>query len=405
MRKKAYVKEMSRVNSNFLFLAEEFPLLEKIGSLAEKYLYTDPNACLYKIGTLAETMVNLMFEIVEGLKPPPGNDNTQANKVKILLREKLITKEIGDIFTRIRLSRNEAVHAGYDSFEACGALLEQAHTLSVWFMRAYADELYQPVPFVMPDDIRGRANYKKLLDEYEKLAAELEKALADAPPERARKRVHASERRRRAEKAARDMRLSEREVRYIIDEQLRNAGWEADTFNLRYSKGTRPEKGRNLAIAEWPTDLTVCKWGYMDYALFAGLELLGVVEANAYRNDMLFFIGNQCREYSMGVKEEHMGYVIGTWDEYKAPFLFAANGRACTKENETQSGVWFRDARNGANMPRVLQGWIGPRDLLDMLESDVAAANKKLSDFSYDPLRDADGLGLRPYQIEAIANE
>jgi len=113
------------MNSNFSFLAEEFPLLEKTGSLAEKYLYTDPNACLYKMGALAETMVNLMFDM-EGLKPPSGNDNTQANKVKILLREKLITKEIGDIFTRVRLSRNEAVHAGYDSFEACGALLEQA---------------------------------------------------------------------------------------------------------------------------------------------------------------------------------------------------------------------------------------------------------------------------------------
>ena len=66
--------------------------------------------------------------------------------------------------------------------------------------------------------------------------------------------------------------------------------------------------------------------------------------------------------------------------------------------------MWFRNARDGANTPRALQGWIGPRDMLDMLESDVAAANKKLSDFSYDPLRDADGLGLRPYQIEAIAN-
>ena len=202
-------------------------------------------------------------------------------------------------------------------------------------MEIYGNELFQPVPFVMPDDIRSRANYRKLLEEYEKLAAELEKALANAPPERAHKHVHASERRRRAEKAARDIRLSEREVRYIIDEQLRKAGWEADTFHLRYSKGTRPEKGRSIAIAEWPTDLTVCKWGYMDYACFAGLELIGVVEANAYRNDMLFFIGNQCREYSMGVKEEHMGYAVGAWGEYKVPFLFAANGRAYIKENMT----------------------------------------------------------------------
>lgn len=45
---------------------------------------------------------------------------------------------------------------------------------------------------------------------------------------------------------------SEAETRYIIDEQLRQVGWEADTENLRYSKGTRPTKEPNMAIAEWP---------------------------------------------------------------------------------------------------------------------------------------------------------
>ena len=37
-----------------------------------------------------------------------------------------------------------------------------------------------------------------------------------------------------------------------------------------------------------------------------------------------------------------------------------------------------------------------------MLELDIDAANRKLSEFSYDLLRDKDGLSLRPYQIEAI---
>ncbi|MCL2497373.1 MAG: DEAD/DEAH box helicase family protein [Symbiobacteriaceae bacterium] len=387
--------------SNFVFLADDFPVLEKLGGLAESYLYADPNACLYKMGYLAENMVNIMFELND-LKPPSGNDNTQANKLKILLKEKLISKEISDIFYRIRISRNEAVHAGYDSFEECQALLAQTHTLTVWFMQVYGDELYEPIPFVMPEDIRIHIDYHKLLDDYEKLVAELEKVQLLATSQRPHTHVHPAEHRRRAEKATRNLRLSEREVRYIIDEQLRKVGWEADTFNLRYARGTRPEKGRNLAIAEWPTDLTVCKWGYMDYALFAGLELVGVVEANAYRNDMLFFINNQCREYSMGVKEEHIEHVTGTWGEYKVPFLFATNGRAYLEQAESRSGVWFRDARSEADSPKVLQGWIGPQDLQEMLTFDVAAANQELSDYSYDLLRDKDGLSLRPYQIEAI---
>ena len=389
------------LDSNFLFLAEDFPALEKMGSLAENYLYADPNACLYKMGSLAETMVNYIFEM-DDLKPPSGNDNTQANKLKILQREKLITKEISDIFYRIRISRNEAVHAGLDSFEECRALLEQTHTLTIWFMQAYGNEHYEAIPFILPDDISNQADYLKLIDENEKLSSELEKAQAAALSKREHAHIHASERRQRAEKAARNIRLSERESRYIIDEKLRKAGWDADTFNLRYSKGTRPEDGRNIAIAEWPTDLTVCKWGYMDYALFAGLELIGVVEANADRHDILFAIDNQCREYSMGVKEEHLGYAGGTWGEYKVPFLFAANGRGYMKQIETKSGVWFRDARDNSNNPRSLQGWIGPHDLTDMLTSDIAAANRNLSEYSYDPLRDKDGLSLRPYQIEAI---
>jgi len=97
-----------------------------------------------------------------------------------------------------------------------------------------------------------------------------------------------------------------------------------------------------------------------------------------------------------------MGYVAGTWGEYKAPFLFATNGRAYRKQLEASSGVWFRDARSDDNAPRVLRGWIGPRDLLDILESDIDAANRRLSEFSFDLLCDQDGLNLRPYQVEAI---
>lgn len=44
--------------------------------------------------------------------------------------------------------------------------------------------------------------------------------------------------------------MNESETRALIDKQLRQVSWEADTNNLRYSKGTRPVNGRNIAIAE-----------------------------------------------------------------------------------------------------------------------------------------------------------
>ena len=58
------------------------------------------------------------------------------------------------------------------------------------------------------------------------------------------------------------MTLSEEQTRELIDEQLRKVGWEANTKEIRYSKGSRPTKGKNLAIAEWPTDSKTGTVGY-----------------------------------------------------------------------------------------------------------------------------------------------
>jgi type I restriction enzyme R subunit len=46
---------------------------------------------------------------------------------------------------------------------------------------------------------------------------------------------------------------SEAGTRLRIDAQLRQAGWEVDSEAITFAKGARPERGRNLAIAEWPT--------------------------------------------------------------------------------------------------------------------------------------------------------
>ena len=53
------------------------------------------------------------------------------------------------------------------------------------------------------------------------------------------------------------MELSEEETRVLIDDQLREAGWEVNTpmLNYRYRK-VLPDKSKAMAIAEWP-----CKRG------------------------------------------------------------------------------------------------------------------------------------------------
>jgi type I restriction enzyme R subunit len=80
----------------------------------------------------------------------------------------------------------------------------------------------------------------------------------------------------RGEEAASRIDLDEAETRALIDQQLRDRDWEADTKLLRYARGVRPAKKRNMAIAEWPTSS-----GPADYALFVGLKLVGLWRRSA----------------------------------------------------------------------------------------------------------------------------
>ena len=395
------------MNSNFSFMADKFPAIEKIGSLAEVYLYTDPNTCLIKLGLLAEIIVNYMLEL-DGIAPPV-TDNTHANRIKILKRADMLPKDIDEILYVLRIKRNKAAHDGYDSFEDCKSLLRMAHALCCWFMQTYGDFNYESSDFITPVDTRKQSEgmkleIKKLIDENEKLYTELEKAKAASLSPSVNTTIKASERREKAGRAVNKLKLSEAETRLLIDEQLRKVGWEADSENLRYSKGTRPQKGKNLAIAEWPTDSTVCKYGEADYALFVGLTLVGVIEAKPTHKNVSSVIDNQCKEYSKGIRFEHSEYIIpnNNWGDYKAPFLFATNGRPYLKQLDIKSGIWFRDARSDSNIARALQGWISPQGMMEMLDKDIATANRLLTDTSYDLLHDKDGLNLRRYQIDAI---
>ena len=188
----------------------------------------------------------------------------------------------------------------------------------------------------------------------------------------------------------------------MIDEQLRMVGWDADTENLRYSKGTRPTKGRNLAIAEYPTNSKVGNRGYADYALFVGEKLVGIIEAKAIHKDIPSVIDYQGKDYPRCIRKEDEKYVIDTWGEFKVPFTFATNGRPYLKQYKTKSGIWFLDLRKPDNSPMPLRGWMSPDGMEELLAADIEGKNKNLKEMSYDLLTDKDGLNLRPYQLNAI---
>lgn len=382
------------MKSNFAFLKSHFPVLANFGILAEKYCYSDSNSCIMKLGMIGETIVNLMLTYDKIKIPPECNAVT---KIKILSLQGLLTPDLSDILHALRKARNKAAHTNYENIKEGQTLLEMAYSLCEWFMQTYGDWEYKHCKFVMPTeadaqsitDNDDKAAEQKMLEESEKIAA-------------AAKAVAADERRKRALVAASQRQKSEAETRYMIDTQLRKVGWEADTENLRYAKGIRPQKGKNLAIAEWPTLSAAGNKGRADYALFAGEKLVAVIEAKAEHKDIPSVIDYQCKEYAQNIRPEDEKYVITTWGKYKAPFVFATNGRPYLAQLETKSGIWFLDLRESANMPKALRGWISPDGMLKLLESDIEKADKALQTLPYDFLRDKDGLNLRQYQLNAI---
>ena len=385
------------MKSNFEFLNRYWPALAQIGAAAESYVYSDANACLYKLGMFGERLILEIFAF-EHIKEPTI-DNTHANRIRLLKREGLIPKKIDDILYALRKTRNDAVHAGADSVEDAKTLLSMTYSLAVWFMEVYGDWGYIAPAFVIPENV-VQPDYASIIKEQEEKIAALSKQVEAVSTAASTKT--SKERAEKGENASESMELSEAETRYLIDEQLRKFGWETDTNTLRYSKGTRPQKGRNLAIAEWPTDSAVGKNGYADYALFVGLKLVGIVEAKKAAIDIPSVIDHQCKEYAKGIKDEHQAYIINQWGAYKVPFVFATNGRKYLKQIETKSGIWYLDLRNVANAPKALQGWISPQGLMEQLEKDIAVANARLQNTPFDLLRDPDGLNLRKYQINAI---
>lgn len=120
------------MKSNFEYLKRYWPALAQIGAAAENYLYSDPNACLYKLGIFAERLILEIFAFEH--IPEPTIDNTHSNRIRMLKREGLIPKKIDDILYAIRKTRNSAVHNGEDSVDDAKILLQMTYNLSTWFI-------------------------------------------------------------------------------------------------------------------------------------------------------------------------------------------------------------------------------------------------------------------------------
>ena len=427
--------------SNFNFLNEYWPDFAQIMEFAENYVYTDPASSKNKSGLFVELMVREILRI-ENI-PEPETENSNYSRIKLLKNNGLLPYDVSQWITQVRLRRNDSTHENKASEQEALLVLGFAHHIAVWFMQVYGDGAFEASDFVKPEPPKKVPDYTRLvlnqerkieeqneqiaskeselaasnalLLEREKLLAQQQAIIEKLTKEREALKVvtpqatlSKQERQKSSAKAILNARLTEDETRKLIDEQLRKVGWEADTENLRYSKGTRPQKGRKIAIAEWPTNSEKNADDRADYALFVGEQLIGIIEAKAYEKSVYSIIDNQCREYARNIKEEDEKYCMGKWqsgfqkEEFKVPFVFATNGRPYLKQIETESGIWFLDLRKNTNAPQALHGWYSPEDLLAKFKQNVDEADQKLENLPYDFLRDPDGLNFRYYQLKAV---
>ena len=381
--------------SNFKFLHSTWPVLAELGDLAEKNLYLDPNTSLIKLRMLGELLAKYLLAY-ENYEDPI--DGKQISRLNLLNSKGIIPERLVPFFHSLRIIGNKATHEVYGTKEDAQTHLKLAHRLGVWFRQTYGEGEYTYQDFILPkqplDDTSQLTSLKEELLKrsaqmeavQDRLQTELEslKALeVDEETKAARRKLSA--------RAADIMNLTEAETRHLIDQQLNAAGWLSDTKNLRYAKGARPEKGTCKAIAEWPTTS-----GPADYALFVGMNLVGIVEAKKKAKDVVSDLV-QAKRYARDVEikgEEH--FLGGPWGEYKVPFLFATNGRPYLKQLEQKSGIWFLDGRRPINHPRPLHAWYSPQGAIELLQQDQDKAESELRKEPFDYL------GLRDYQIRAV---
>lgn len=374
--------------SNFQTTEEEYRQYAKLATSAESLIYSDPKSSVAVFGNFAEQLTREIMHL-EGFGDWNLKQIDRINELKYRGDyPPIVTKYLDDI----RHIRNLANHDHQFIVSKKQALEVDKKAYIIWnyFLEVYSqDEVKE---YKTPID---QANIFQLQQEQiEQLKKELEEARTAQKPVEVSKEIQAK-RHKISVQFAKKHQLTEAETRQLIDRQLQQAGWEADSENLNNWKyKNAPQKGHNMAIAEW----VLPNGQRADYALFKGIEFYGIVEAKKWDQDIAGQMA-QPKEYSRGVpfRSDYL-LVDNDMGEYKVPFIYTANGRPYLKQYKEKSGIWFWDARNPKESAYALEEFHHPEDLALKLTSQ----NPELADQDLVDDQDFPKFADRDYQVEAI---
>ena len=204
------------MKSNFQFMEAYWPDMAHLGEAAESYLYSDPNACIYKLGLLGEQLVS---ELLSYEKIIIGEGATHAEKILAAKRKGLLPQNIDDILYALRKGRNEAVHNSTGSIDNAKTLLRMTYRLCTWFMEVYGDWKYQPEDYHEPEDKLHGEDLLALIQEQEARLNELAEQIGAIPTEASEQ--DADQRREKAEAVAKSIELTAEEASILDAEQVR----------------------------------------------------------------------------------------------------------------------------------------------------------------------------------------
>jgi type I restriction enzyme R subunit len=290
--------------SNFEFLKEHDPIFQQLAAAAEHAFASDPNTTLIKLRQLGEAFAQ---DIAARSAIAFDHSISQLDLLARIDREIRLDPTIRSLFHILRVEGNKATHRFQTRHREAMDGLKTARALAIWYHQSFGKHgaSFKPGPFVAPVDpsrelrelqaqieqlntqlreaseqadnhqqlaelmAREKFEYAELAEQmdadartYEQLARETEQKLAQQQAEfDARLQSLQQQLEQQSTQAAKQITdklakgaaqfdLDEDLTRILIDQQLIDAGWAADSTTLRFDNGTRPQRGKNIAIAE-----------------------------------------------------------------------------------------------------------------------------------------------------------
>ncbi|MGW3996390.1 DEAD/DEAH box helicase family protein [Amycolatopsis sp. NPDC004772] len=427
------VRELAERTANFGYLLTYEPVLVVHGAAAEAALFTDPNTAMFKCRLFGEALTAKAF-IEFGI---PNMPDKQFQRLKVLSDQGFVTTRVRRWFDDVRKIGNQAVHEGYAAQRDALQLVRACYELGAWFSRTVSGDRDAAPAFVPPqpggpaepagpEESQALQELRQLLSKYHAELVEMKttideqtsKAAAEAAAQAVANReilravqaqagmpelikqlstkVDDLQRQLGAEAAAAAPidsalreeyveratiasrpRLTEAQVRRIIDRMLADAGWV-----VQARAATNVFAAQGVAVREVPTAT-----GRADYLLYVDTKLVGVIEAKR-EGESLGGVDRQSRRYASGLDA---GQRLAAWRS-SLPFVYESTAVETRFTNDLDPIGRARRVFS-FHQPGTVSRWMREA------ESDVAAPT-----FRHRLRRMPDLLteGLRAAQVEAI---